>query len=599
MKETQKSNGAWAMLRRFLVGAAIFATLIALFYAEEDWRGKRDWNNFKRDMEAKGIVMDWEKLIPPPVPDDQNFFKGDPSVVLQFVRIPSGEDPRAVGPKKLVPAIDLSPASNSFARLDTAKTGPIVIANLTVLTPNNPLSQSQGTVHSLNLNDADTHTKAAKIIRTTLGEMAVGSQGFNFSASPLDRITPAQILLQADTIPSPHDLENLISLDTVTNPGHLRVQPVEGNPGTFQVLFTDVKISPAADYLKWSDQFEPFFDGIRNALKRPATQIEGNYSMPYKMPVPNFILMRTLVQTLAQRAQCDLLLGRPEEALRELTLLHDSCRILENAPTGRPLTLVASMINVAISSVYVSVIRDGLRWHSWDDSQLVTLQEQLKTINLPALVNESLTEQAAESSRTLETLSGTTLKRSFSKHSWSDPEYRMFRLLNLMPRGWLYQNMIVTANLETDTSAAIDVTNQLIFPRKLEQAMRETKIATAHTTPWNLAASEFIPNITRAAVAMANNQTLADEAQVACALERYRLVHGEYPETAAVLVPQFINQLPHDIIGGQPLHYRRTDEGKFLLYSVGWNEKDDGGVIDTQSHADGHDSREYGDWVWE
>jgi hypothetical protein len=42
------------------------------------------------------------------------------------------------------------------------------------------------------------------------------------------------------------------------------------------------------------------------------------------------------------------------------------------------------------------------------------------------------------------------------------------------------------------------------------------------------------------------------------------------------LVPQFIEKLPHDIIGGQPLHYRLMDDEKFLPYSVGWNEKDDG-----------------------
>ena len=58
------------------------------------------------------------------------------------------------------------------------------------------------------------------------------------------------------------------------------------------------------------------------------------------------------------------------------------------------------------------------------------------------------------------------------------------------------------------------------------------------------------------------------------------------------LVPQFIGKLPHDIIGGQPLHYRRTGDGKFLLYSVGWNETDDDGEPGTLSDP------KQGDWVW-
>ena len=86
-------------------------------------------------------------------------------------------------------------------------------------------------------------------------------------------------------------------------------------------------------------------------------------------------------------------------------------------------------------------------------------------------------------------------------------------------------------------------------------------------------------------------------ARVACALERYRLTHGQYPEALDALAPQFIEEIPHDLINGQPLHYRRTDDGKFVLYSIGWNEKDDGGVVIFRSN-NGSVDMEQGDWVW-
>ena len=70
-----------------------------------------------------------------------------------------------------------------------------------------------------------------------------------------------------------------------------------------------------------------------------------------------------------------------------------------------------------------------------------------------------------------------------------------------------------------------------------------------------------------------------DLARTAIALERYRLAHGEFPESLDALAPQFIAKVPHDVIGGQPLKYRRTADGQFVLYSVGWNETDDGGVV--------------------
>jgi hypothetical protein len=79
-------------------------------------------------------------------------------------------------------------------------------------------------------------------------------------------------------------------------------------------------------------------------------------------------------------------------------------------------------------------------------------------------------------------------------------------------------------------------------------------------------------------------------------LERFRQIDGEYPATLDALVPSFIEKLPHDIIGGQPLHYRRTDDGKFLLYSVGWDEVDEGGKV--ALNRDGAEDRTRGDWVW-
>ncbi len=44
---------------------------------------------------------------------------------------------------------------------------------------------------------------------------------------------------------------------------------------------------------------------------------------------------------------------------------------------------------------------------------------------------------------------------------------------------------------------------------------------------------------------------------------------------------------------GEPYIYRRTTDGRFQLYSVGWDEKDDGGVAGKALFD------EKGDWVWE
>ena len=81
--------------------------------------------------------------------------------------------------------------------------------------------------------------------------------------------------------------------------------------------------------------------------------------------------------------------------------------------------------------------------------------------------------------------------------------------------------------------------------------------------------------------------------RVACALERCRMAEGAYPEALAALVPKYIDALPHDVIDGQPLRYRRTDDGRFLFYSVGINGQDDGGATGEKNNA-----RDHLDWAW-
>ena len=74
---------AWLLGRRFLVLGCL-VTLVGLFYAVEDWRGRRAWQSYKRAGEAKGERFDWASLAPPPVPNDQNFFESPLWTDLRF-----------------------------------------------------------------------------------------------------------------------------------------------------------------------------------------------------------------------------------------------------------------------------------------------------------------------------------------------------------------------------------------------------------------------------------------------------------------------------------------------------------------------------------
>ena len=69
----EKPRSPWRKTKRFFLGLAYLAVLIAVFYAEEDWRGWYAWHRFKHHWEAKGERFDPASIIPPAVPEDQNF----------------------------------------------------------------------------------------------------------------------------------------------------------------------------------------------------------------------------------------------------------------------------------------------------------------------------------------------------------------------------------------------------------------------------------------------------------------------------------------------------------------------------------------------
>src|SRR5262249_21157074 len=149
-----------------------------------------------------------------------------------------------------------------------------------------------------------------------------------------------------------------------------RLQIESTGRSSFRVVLSPAP-QTAADFLAWSDQFEPEFRAIHEALQRPSARIDCDYQIPETIGIPNFVTIRQFVQLLSSRAECDYLLGQPEQALRELTLLNDSRRIMEAPPTGKPMTLVASMIDVAVVGLYADVIADGLRMHAWREPQLI------------------------------------------------------------------------------------------------------------------------------------------------------------------------------------------------------------------------------------
>jgi hypothetical protein len=170
----------------------------------------------------------------------------------------------------------------------------------------------------------------------------------------------------------------------------------------------------------------------------------------------------------------------------------------------------------------------------------------------------------------------------------------------LMPAGWLYQNQYRCTRVVTDYYLpAADAEKGTYSPELVNQGDAALTADTKTPSTYNWYEQLMLPGLGHAVMKFAYGQTSVHLARIAIALERYRMAHGEYPEALDALAPQFIAQVPLDVIGGQPLKYRRTGGGQFALYSVGWNGTDDGGVPVISKGADAGLDLSAGDWVWQ
>ena len=85
--------------------------------------------------------------------------------------------------------------------------------------------------------------------------------------------------------------------------------------------------------------------------------------------------------------------------------------------------------------------------------------------------------------------------------------------------------------------------------------------------------------LARARLRMWEVRAKAMVTRVGFALSACREETGSYPDALGVLAPDFIDQIPLDPYSDEPLLYRRENEG-FVVYSVGPDGEDDGGVYE-------------------
>ena len=122
-----------------------------------------------------------------------------------------------------------------------------------------------------------------------------------------------------------------------------------------------------------------------------------------------------------------------------------------------------------------------------------------------------------------------------------------------MPRGWWLKNLMEHHRiLDGMRTNLYDVKARLIFAQNDQRAMQWFDKELSRAKPFHHVAGAAIPNFAKALRQVGLTQASCDQAMLVCALERYALRNGSYPDSLQALVPDFISSLPKDLVTGQP-----------------------------------------------
>jgi hypothetical protein len=135
----------------------------------------------------------------------------------------------------------------------------------------------------------------------------------------------------------------------------------------------------------------------------------------------------------------------------------------------------------------------------------------------------------------------------------------------------------------------LDLVGQVIEATKLPARQEAETLAALEATEHGGIAERFLPAWQAAARRFHHNQAHLRCAVVALATERYRVRHGQWPDSLAALAPEFLAQVPTDPFNDQPLRYLKLAD-HVVIYSVGPDGIDNGGnLVERDRAPDGTD----------
>ena len=315
------------------------------------------------------------------------------------------------------------------------------------------------------------------------------------------------------------------------------------------------------------------------AKARPQCRFDIKYEATFAALLPHLSVLRNATRGYTLRALAHLANDNPDAALADVEMSLFLAECIRDEPL-----LISQLVRIAILKIALQPVWEGLANQKWNAAQLAALEKRLAKIDLLKGYRLAILGERDLGNLMIDRM------RNQPAAEWA----KLFGddgLLKL-PAGWIDQNKVRINEMHMEfTLPVVDAKARRIKP-KIAAAF-DRKFERPQRGPYNVLVNLLMPAIGRVAIKTGSAQSAVDHARLACLLEAHQIGKGKYPAKLAELKAP----MPNDVYTGKPYLYRLEPKGGYLLYSVGWNEKDDGGkaILNPKSiHAD----EEQGDLVW-
>lgn len=361
---------------------------------------------------------------------------------------------------------------------------------------------------------------------------------------------------------SPSPLKPFVSW---TPPPAGKVPPENRRESAAAVL---VGLQPYAPRLEALAEAAAQFPAFQTSTNRDARAVLHSGS-------PETLLLERLHLVLQVRASASIESGRTAEAAEDVLTGLRLARLARQCSDTRSTVRTQMLLGRSLQPIW-----EGLARRVWTEPQIAAMQRELAEFNLLSdytntvrrvvLAHIEVWRQFPDGAKPHEALLPPGIATPVSERTWK-----------LQPGGWWFDHCIQLHQAGRNAVSVVDAAGGRVGMGSAWSDLEGLPLD-SDTTALLLQSWWWLP--TPATVAFA--QTALNQALAACALERFRLAKGRYPENLQQLVPDQLPGVPPDACTGRPVLYQIMEDGSVRLRGVGPNGKDDRAFKSSD------------DWVW-